>query len=168
LLTRESASRHSALIEAVIHSDLELSRWIHLSKVTPGPQLWGYIDAGDARIGRGGRKSGGYTRKRPPRQLFHTASQSKFRQEATHRQITNNPFHCSECRRESGEWVYVVPGKGQRTVGRCYACLYGQFRNNALMSVARIADPAARLRGIVAAMESAKRQARYVLDLVWA
>jgi hypothetical protein len=50
-----------------------------------------------------------------------------YRQEATHRQITNNPFHCSECRLESGEWVYVVPGKGQRT-GRRAALLASSRR----------------------------------------
>ena len=92
-----------------------------------------------------------------------------YRQEAIQRQATNNPFRCSECGQEGArEWVYVVPGKAQRTVGRCYACLYSGFRNTALMSAAQITDPAARLQAMVAAMETAKRQARYVLDLIWA
>ena len=83
-----------------------------------------------------------------------------YRQEAIQRQATNNPFRCSECGQEGArEWVYVVPGKAQRTVGRCYACLYSGFRNTALMSAAQITDRASRLQAMVAAMETAKLQA---------
>src|SRR5690349_3762502 len=71
----------------------------------------------------------------------------QYLQEAKRREAANDLFHCSECGRVSREWVYIVPGKGQPSVGHCYACLYSKFRNNELMSVARIADPAARLRG---------------------
>jgi hypothetical protein len=91
----------------------------------------------------------------------------QYLQEAKRREAAGDPFHCSECGRASREWVWTGPGKGQPSVGFCYACLYSKFRNDAFLTAARIANPIARLQAIVGAMERAKLQARYVLDFIW-
>ncbi|MGI9073359.1 MAG: hypothetical protein ACR2JB_19085 [Bryobacteraceae bacterium] len=90
-----------------------------------------------------------------------------YRQEAVRRRAFNDPFHCSDCRQESGEFVYLLD-QHQKPVGRCCSCLYVYLRNNALKRSVLVTDPQARLQATVAALDTAKREARYLFDFAWA
>lgn len=91
----------------------------------------------------------------------------RYREEAKRRAADGDPFHCSECRQKSNEWVYL-PNKDQEPVGRCRFCLNSYLRNDALKRAARYTHPKARFQATVAALETAKRETRYLFDFVWA
>jgi hypothetical protein len=91
-----------------------------------------------------------------------------YREEANRRAAANDPFRCSDCHRPCDEWVSLPDPDTQEPVGRCHSCLYTFFRNDHLKKAARLTRPQARTQAMVAAFETAKREARYVFDFAWA
>jgi hypothetical protein len=90
-----------------------------------------------------------------------------YRREVQRRQTANDPFRCSHCRSESGEWVYL-PDQNQQLVGYCRSCLYTELRNSALKNAVGIANSRARSQSILAAMKEARQQTRFLFNYAWA
>ena len=90
-----------------------------------------------------------------------------YRREVQRRQTGNDPFRCSHCRGESGEWIYL-PDQNQQPVGYCRSCLYTELRNSSLKNAVGVTNSRARAQSILAAMREARHQTRYLFDFAWA
>jgi hypothetical protein len=89
-----------------------------------------------------------------------------YLREVQRRQAANDPFHCSTCRDAKREWVYL-PDERQHPAGYCRSCLYLRLRNEALKNAVGFSNSRARSQAMLAAMENARQQTRYLFEFAW-